>query len=394
MNIRNLLILIWAHITLGSIAPMMVLLNGFVGSTLAPSESLATFGMGMLVAGTAVSTIPAAKIANRYGRRVGFLAAVLISVFGCLSCVASLYVRSFVLYCAGMTLLGCTLAFVQQFRFAATENVPAAKTSLAVGLILFAGIGAAMVGPRLGVFTQHMVPDIPYAGSYLALAGLALLAAGGLMLYRPQIKPQEQTFKNRVKFSSLWTSRYALGVLCGTTAYTVMSLVMTATPISMHHHQGIAMGDTANVIQWHIAAMFLPSLFVGVLMQKWGAPKVALFGLICNLMAVVLALQGVTYLHYMVALVLLGLGWNGLFLAGTQLVATAYPGAERYQAQAGNDFIIFGFQGAASLSAGLLMATLGWNGLNLVALALLLICLIGWLHLVLIKGLDSNQSIA
>jgi predicted MFS family arabinose efflux permease len=183
-----------------------------------------------------------------------------------------------------------------------------------------------------------------------------------------------------------------LGVICGATSFGVMSLVMTATPISMHHHQGLSLADTSSVIQWHIVAMFLPSLLTGYFMQRMGVYWMALAGLLLNVACVYFALSGVSMTHYLGALVLLGAGWNALFMAGTQMVATAHPGPERFQAQANNDFVVFAVQGVASLSAGFLLAMFGWQGLNLVALAMLLACFMAWIYIVMVRQFSRVRT--
>lgn len=398
MNKRNILVLILGHITLGSMSPMIVLLNGFVGARLAPSEALATLAMGIMVAGTAFTTVPAARLAQRKGRRFGFLLAVITCFVGGLLSALAIFLESFVLYSSTALLFGVSMAFLLQFRFAAAENATSNKVSTAVALILFAGIGAAILGPRLGVSFAQSIDGVPYAGSYLAISAMALVAAGILVFYQDLPvyteagsadvnldSSQGSNPEAKASYSQLWNGKYFLGVLCGATSFGVMALIMTATPISMHHHNGISLEDTATVIQLHIAAMFLPSLLTGYLIQRVGVQWVALVGLLCNLACVFMAVSGISYGHYLVALVLLGVGWNALFMAATHMIATCYPGPERFQAQALNDFIVFGCQGVASLSAGLLLAWIGWQSLNLVGLIVLLICLAAWLHLVFIK---------
>lgn len=392
MNIRNIIVLILGHITLGSMSPMMVLLNGFVGTNLAPTPVFATLAMGTMVAGTAFSTILAARFAERNGRRAGFLLASALCFVGALLSALAIWIESFSLYCITALLFGVSMAFLLQMRFAAAENASLHKVSLAVSLLLFAGIGAAFLGPRMGVAMAHWLDGIPYAGSYLALAGLALMAAVILSFYKNVEVKGDHHGKVKLPAKQLWTGSYALGVLCGATSFAVMALVMTATPISMHNHNGISLEDTSLVIQLHIVAMFLPSLFTGYLIERIGVQWVALIGLVCNFACVYFALAGVSYGHYLTALVLLGLGWNGLFMAGTQMIATIHTGPERFQAQAVNDFIVFGCQGVSSLSAGLLLALVGWQGLNFVGLFMLMICLAGWFHLVFIKQTFALRS--
>lgn len=385
MNWRNLIALMFAQATLGSIGPMMVLLNGFVGARLAPSEALATLGMGMLVAGTAASALWAAGVARRKGRRQGFLLGVAVTVVGSLACIGAILAESFVLYCLAMFLLGAPMAFVQQFRFAAAENATADRVGRAVALILFAGIGSALLGPRLGAWAAEWVPGVPYGGSYWMLANLALMAGLGLLLFRDPAPVPVAVQQTVAPQRSLWNRQFSFGVLCGAVAYGVMSLVMTATPISMHHHNGLSLAQTSTVIQAHIAAMFIPSLFSGWLIGRFGPYPMAFAGMVLNAACILLALSGVAFQHYMIALILLGLGWNLLFISGTQLVATAWSGPERFRAQALNDFTVFGVQGVATLGAGAVLSWLGWVGVNGVSAVMLSVCFVVWLLLVLVK---------
>lgn len=385
--------LMLAQATLGSIGPMMVLLNGFVGASLAPSEALATLGMGMLVAGTAGCSIPAARLAQSKGRRFGFYTGVAIAVTGSLACIGAIKVESFGLYCLAMLVLGGAMAFVQQFRFSAAENAGHGQVGRAVSLILFAGIGSALLGPRLGAWAVDWVPGIPYGGSYWMLANLALVAGVVLLFFRDAEPVAVTEHDTPVVNKSLWNQQFSFGVLCGAVAFGVMSLVMTATPISMHNHQGMSLDDTSTVIQAHIAAMFIPSLFSGMLIGWFGPYRMAFAGLVCNAGCLVMALSGMAFHNYFLALILLGLGWNLLFISGTQLVATAWSGPERFRAQALNDFTVFGVQGVAALSAGVVLSWLGWVGVNLLSALLLSVCFVAWLRLVLTKPTEFAGSV-
>ncbi len=371
MNWRNLLVLIAGHVALGSTLPMMVLLNGFVGVELAPSEVWATLGMGTLVVGTALSTVFAARLAHFKGRRFGFLVAAGFCLLGAGFCILSIKLSSFWLYCVATSLFGVMAAFVQQFRFAAAENADPDKVSFAVSLIFFAGIGAAVLGPQLVVFAQLTQPDSPYVSAYVLLSGLAIVAAIVLSFYGAGEAVIYHEKRKQWPFRHFLKREYWLGVSCGACAFSVMSLVMTATPISMHFHDGLSVAETAQVIQAHIIAMFIPSLFTGYIIRVLGVYWVMLIGVAFNGACVFAALAGVGFGDYLVALICLGLGWNAMFMAGTQLVATTYLEDDRFQAQAYNDFTVFSGQAIASLGAGFLLAQAGWVGLNWVAAGIL-----------------------
>jgi predicted MFS family arabinose efflux permease len=362
-----------------------------VGDALAPSPSLATLPITIFVVGTALGTVPAALWMRRVGRRWGFVTGAAIAACGALLAVHGIRAGSLVTFCAGTLLIGTNAAFVQQYRFAAAESVEPERTGRAVSFVLVGGIVAGFLGPELGRRGRSWLPD-EYAGSFLA--GAVVLAVVALILTMLRV-PVRSTGPPtaRAEFRPLEMMRrpgFALALVAAATAYGVMSFVMTATPVSMHRVDGMPVDHAAAVIQSHIIAMFAPSLFTGFLVDHVGARKLMVAGAITLIACVAIAATSHALSAYWTSLVLLGLGWNFLFVGATVLLTRSYRPEERFAAQAFNDFVVFAVQAAASLGAGIALHSIGWSVMNL-TLAPLLIALL--FLIALLGGLPSPAAV-
>jgi MFS family permease len=366
---RNVILLSCSMALAMSSAPVIVLLGGIVGVALAPSPALSTLPVAMLVVGIALFTVPAALIMRITGRRPGFMAASLIASLACVLGIYAIHAQSFILFCVVAFLVGGNLAFVQQYRFAAAESVEPAMVSKAVSIVLLGGIVAAFLGVELAKHTREMLPFGLYSGSFASLAVLNIV--NGCLLFflsDPRTRNEEKTGHERPIGAVIRQPIYLTAVMAALVAYGVMSFIMTATPVSMHVIDDFSIDATAWVIQSHVMAMFIPSLFTGFLVGRYGLSKVMMGGVVLMASCVALALVDRHFIHYWTGLILLGVGWNFLFIGGTTLLTRSYSPAERFKAQAVNDFAVFGFQALASLSAGTVIFRAGWevvNGLNL-----------------------------
>ncbi len=362
---------------------LFVLLGGIIGSHLAPSPALATLPVSVLIAGLAASVIPAGALIHRFGRRTVFAGSALQAAAGCILAGHAITEGSFLLFCTAAFLLGANNAVVMQYRFAATEYVDKGRASRAIAVVLCGALVAAWLGPELAVRTAHLVPGAEYAGSFYA--GTALYIAAAALLTRiPDSMAAalvDPTPPRRLKEIAAQPV-FRVAVLAALVSYTVMSFIMTATPISMHVVDGHDAVATARVIQVHLLGMYLPSLASGWIIAKFGDGPVIVAGTL--LMAVCVAIAsfaGHAVLHYGWALGVLGLGWNLVFIAATTMLTKTYRAQERVQAQTLNDFLVFGAQAVASLLAGLAVTTLGWERLNLATLPLLAAVLVAMLAL-------------
>jgi len=356
-----------------SSAPVIVLLGGIVGVALAPRPSLSTLPVAMLVVGVALFTVPAALIMRKTGRRAGFMGASAVAFAACLLGVAAIGVQSFSLFSTTAFLLGGSMAFVQQYRFAAAESVEQNRVGKAVSIVLLGGVAAAFLGPELAKRARDLFPLGLYSGSFGALAGLNLLNFFLLSFLKDTVVGEElPSGQGRPLGKVIRQPVYLTAVAAAMVAYGVMSFIMTATPVSMHVLDAFSIEKTAWVIQSHVMAMFVPSLFTGILISRYGLTEVMLLGVILMGLCVGLSLTDRHFVHYWSGLVLLGVGWNFLFIGATTLLTTCYGPEERFKAQAVNDLAVFGFQALASLSAGTVIFLAGWETVNAVSLAPLL----------------------
>jgi len=371
---RNVLLLSCSMALGLSGAPVITLLGGIIGTSLAPYPSLSTLPVALMVLGIALCTIPAALLMKKIGRRLGFMSASFVAALASLGGIYAISAESFTLFCLVAMFIGGNIAFVQQYRFAAAESVEPALVSKAVSIVLLGGIAAAYLGPELAKQTSEMLPFGLYSGSFAALAALNLV--NGVLLYffrESHIQGEVTKGDERPLSTIVYQPIYLAAVMAGLVAFGVMSYIMTATPVSMHIIDHFSINETARVIQSHIMAMFIPSLFTGFLIARYGLARIMFAGTTLMTACAVIAMIEHHFVHYWTGLVLLGVGWNFLFIGGTTLLTRCYRPSERFKAQAVNDFAVFGFQAIASLTAGTVLFRAGWETLNGLSLPLLVI---------------------
>ena len=357
---------------------MMILVGGLLAAQIAPSAKLATLPLAMIIVGTASSTIWVALLLRRFGRKrgshVGFVFSFLAAFLGYQAAIHS----SFTLLVATGFSMGVAVAFWQQFRFAALESIDDPKLyGPALSVMMGGGLIAAFLGPEIGARGPAFFPTLPpFAGSFIILAGLVFVALIVFQFsHQPPIKIEPNAPPGRPLREIVSSPRFYVPSLCAAIGFGVMSFVMTATPLTMHEVCGFGLADTKRVIQSHIFAMFLPSLISGGLMKRFGVGRVMVAGAALYAVVVIIGLQGQALMHFWGSLILLGIGWNFLFMGGTALLPEAYHPNERFKAQAANDFFVFGSQATASLSSGWFVFTFGWNGLLYACLPFLLLAL-------------------
>jgi predicted MFS family arabinose efflux permease len=351
---------------------LLMTVGGLAGATLAPTKVMATLPIATIALGTALATIPAALIMGRFGRRPGFMLGAFLGACGGVIAGVSMVIGSFALLCIGTALVGAYQGFGQFYRFAAAEAASDEYRSRAISLVMTGGIVAALAGPHLGALTRNLLPGA-YAGSFFGVTVLSLAAVLALAMTKlPGAAPAASDDAPARPFGVIARQpRFIAAVVGAAVGYAVMVTVMTATPLSMveHSHQ---VGAAASVIQWHVLGMFAPSFFTGSLIRRFGVTPLMLLGIGILLTHVLIAISGVAFLHYVSALVLLGLGWNLLVIGGSTLLTETYRPSERAKVQAFNDFMIVGVVAAGSFSAGALNEAFGWRGLNLFAAPVLI----------------------
>lgn len=356
-----------------SCSSLVVFIGGIIGTALAPSDELATLPIASIIVGTAVFTVPISFMMRKFGRRTAFLIAIGFSIGFSLLGAYSIYTQSFYLFCFSLLLIGMATATLNQFRFAAMESVSAELMPQAASTVLLGGIVAAFIGPEVALFGRTLI-SVEYVGSFLLLS--SLFGAGLIpVLFYQNSNPSEENESGNVRPLSVIIRQPAFLVAVASAAigYAVMSFIMTATPVSMHVMDGHSLEETKWVIQSHILAMFLPSLVSAYVIKKIGTIRMMLVGIFAFSICIAIAYSGHQVGNYWGALLLLGVGWNFLFIGGTTLLPSAYRSTERFKVQAVNDFVIFGTRAFSALSAGFIVHAFGWETLLLVSVPFLLI---------------------
>lgn len=365
---RQVFLLATAQALFQIVSVMVMTIGGLAGSLLAPSPEFATAPIAAMFLGTAVSTVPAAMWMTRVGRKIGFIAGASLGTLGGLLAAAGMLTSSLALLCLGTFLAGAYQGFAQFYRFAASEVADEKFRPRAISLVLAGGVVAALVGPLLARLGGDLLqPAYTASFLFLSLAGLLAIA----VLLGVDVPRSVDTADEKAAARSLGAivrqPTYIVALFSAVTGYGVMILAMTATPLAMmHHHHGLA--ETATVIQLHVLGMFLPSFFTGSLIARFGVLRVMLAGILLLSGHILVSLSGTGLYSFTAALILLGVGWNFLYIGGTNLLTRTYATAEKGKAQATNDMTIFVVGLLASLSAGILQNTIGWQALNLVLL--------------------------
>lgn len=359
---------------------LMVLIAGIIGSQFAPSPAFATLPVALTIVGLAFSTLPTGKLLIRYGRRRVFVAYGLLAVTAALAAMASLIFESFGGFCVAAMMIGWSAAAGHQYRFAAMESVPPELAPKATSVLLFGGILAAVVGPEIAVRGQHMLTT-EFAGSYLLLAGIYLLGIIVISFYQETVMgDDQQVLRGRPLMQIIRSPVVMLAISASAVGYGVMSFVMTAGPVSMHEHAGHSMQATKLVLQSHIVAMYLPSLAFPWLFSKLGYKGMMWGGVGALFLCLLAGTIDTRVVHYWITMVVLGIGWNFLFLSGTNLLRHGYRDEERFKVQSFNDFLVFSIQGIASLSSGWFLFHWGWQGVISASVPLVLVfALLMWM---------------
>ncbi|MEZ5332630.1 MAG: MFS transporter [Thermoanaerobaculia bacterium] len=361
---RNILLLTGSAALSMASATVVILAGGIVGGELAPVPGLATLPVSAMVVGTALTTVPAALLMQRFGRRRGFSWAALGGAGAALLAARAIDAGSFQLLCVATAILGGHLAFAQQYRFAAIESVPPAAAGRAVSTVLLGPIAAAWLGPTLVRLLHHSFGLAEHAGAFVGLA-VALAAASLLLTRLRPVAAMPASSAPAAEGGDGPGLHYPIvvAVVTAVVAYGAMSFLMTATPVSMHVVDGHSLERAAWVVQSHVLAMYVPSLLTGWLIGRLGVLRILGLGAATLGASVLCALGGHSVARYWWALVLLGVGWNLLFVGATTLLARHATASRRFRLQAVNDFAVFGTTALASLMSGVVMSRFGWDAL-------------------------------
>ena len=377
---RTSIIFAASQAIVGSAAPISFSIGGLAGYyLLGPDKSLATLPVTAFTLGVAVGAIPAAAIIKSIGQRAGFLAGTGITALGGAIATLGLYEFSFLIFTIGLLVIGLGGAFVQQFRFAAADNAPPPYKAKAISFVLAGGIVTAVLGPQIVIFTREALAPVMFAGSFVAIIGLA--AAGALILSFLRSRQAASSHVSgldepaRPLGEIVRQPVFAIGLLCAVGSYALMSLVMTGAPLAMVGC-GFTADEAALGISWHVMAMYAPSFFTGRLIARFGRETIIAVGLLLLIGCALVGLSGIALWQFWTALILLGIGWNFGFIGATAMVADAYRPSEKGKVQGFHDFVLFGFVAISSFLSGVIYNAWGWEMLNWMIFPVVLVCLV------------------
>ncbi|MEA9598481.1 MFS transporter [Polynucleobacter sp. AP-Sanab-80-C2] len=368
-----------------------IAINGLVGLSLAPVSWMATLPVMGYVVGAAFSTSIVAKSQNHFGRKISFQLGLLVAVLSALLCAYAALSRNFWLLVTGTFIAGYYSANGQLYRFAAAELTVASQRDKAVSWVLAGGILGAVIGPNLASWTRNLF-DTAFLGAYLTLsiAGLMGIVVMQFIHFPTEFKTEHSLADGRPLKVILKQPVFMVAVIGAALGYGVMNLLMAATPLAMQIC-GLPFSDTALVLEWHVIGMFAPGFFTGTLIQRFGALKIMSIGVVLNFICILIALTGTDLRQFLIALFLLGVGWNFLFTGSTSLAMTAYKPDERDKAQAAINFFVFGTMAFTSFGSGALITSQGWSILNLGSLIPVIITALALLWL---SAQNKKQKIA
>jgi len=358
----------------------LIAINGLAGLALAPAPTLATLPVTCWVVGGAIATMQASRYMKLVGRRAGLMRGASIGIFGALICAAAVWQASFWLLCFGALVFGTFNAFGQYYRFVAAEVASPDFRATAVSLVLAGGLVGGILGPTTSRVTVDLV-EPRFAGAYLALIFFVLVTIAILSRIRiPDLSAAEQAASGRSMAEIVRQPKYVVAVTAGAISYGVMNFLMTSTPIAMRVC-GHPYGEAAFVISSHVVAMFAPSFVTGPLIKRFGVIQVMLAGAALNIVSIAIALSGVQVANFWWSLVLLGVGWNFLYIGATSLLTETYRPEERAKAQGFNETAIFAMMAVSSFSSGMIVTNAGWEKVNYAATPLIAVVIVALAYL-------------
>ena len=367
-----------------------IAINGLVGLALAPLGWMATLPVMGYVVGGALSTGVVARTQSRFGRKASFQLGLVVAFLSALLCAYAAFSKNFWLLCAATVVAGYYNANAGLYRFAAAEVAGATAQEKAVSLVMAGGLLGAVAGPNLAAYTRNLF-EVPFAGAYIALAGVALLGMLALSFITfPPVPPKKAGRQGRPLREIMRQPVFIVAAATGALSFGIMNLLMAATPIAMQMC-GLPFSDAALVLEWHVIGMFAPGFFTGHLIKRFGALPIMGVGIALYLGCIAVALSGVNLHQFLIALFLLGMGWNFVFTGSTTLSLFAYTAEEKDRAQGALNFFVFATLALSSFASGVLVTTRGWTLLNWGSLPVVLLTAGALLWLAVVTKRAQNQ---
>lgn len=379
---RNVAVLFYLQAVLGAQIPINMILGGLAGVALAGNPAYATLPVSFMVLASMFTAPAASAFMGRYGRRAGFLAGALAGACGGALSTYALFSERFELLLAGTALTGVYNACQAFYRFAAVDTSPQDFRARAISWVLAGGLVNALLGPEIVQLTSDYFSPVPYAGAYASVVVVNILGALGLFWLRIPLpeRPAAGGSSGRPLGEILRQPRIVVAVVCAMISYALMTLVMTSTPLAVVGH-GFSPDRAADIVRWHVLAMFAPSFVTGSIIDRIGHRKVIAIGLLLLGSCGAIALSGVHIANFYLALIALGIGWNFGFIGSTSLLETAHTAEERAKVQGVNDFLVFGLVASASFGSGAMLSAHGWPAVHLAMIPPLAVAALalGWL---------------
>ncbi|MEZ8122864.1 MFS transporter [Vibrio splendidus] len=351
---------------------LLISVIGLIGKQIAPSVSMITLPVALQFLGLMAATIPASLISGKLGRKRGFSIGNVVGITGASLATYALSQQNFYLFCFATFLLGIGIGFGTLYRFAAIEVCDENARHRAISISMAGGVLAAVLGPNLAIMSQQWSQDGLYIGAFASLIGLNILALLILQTIQfPKVSFNSQAPKADPLGVVVKAPNFIGAVFAAMVAYAVMNILMTATPLAMIGC-GFDFTKAAGVIEWHVLGMFVPAFFTGSLIEKFGSRMMILAGGILFVVCIAINIHGESIWHFRAALVVLGVGWNFMFIAATGLFSQSYQSQNKAKAQAFNEFIVFGCVTITAMLSGWLESTAGWQNLNIYVLPFVL----------------------
>ena len=351
---------------------LLISVIGLIGKQIAPSVSMITLPVALQFLGLMAATIPASLISGKLGRKRGFSIGNVVGITGASLATYALSQQHFYLFCFATFLLGIGIGFGTLYRFAAIEVCDENARHRAISISMAGGVLAAVLGPNLAIMSQQWSQDGLYIGAFASLIGLNILALLILQTIQfPRVSVNSQAPKADPLGVIVKAPNFIGAVFAAMVAYAVMNILMTATPLAMIGC-GFDFTKAAGVIEWHVLGMFVPAFFTGALIEKFGSRMMILAGGILFVVCIAINIHGESIWHFRAALVVLGVGWNFMFIAATGLFSQSYQSQNKAKAQAFNEFVVFGCVTITAMLSGWLESTAGWQNLNFYVLPFVL----------------------
>ncbi len=396
-NTKNVVVLSICQALFNSGRTLAFIAASLVAITmLGDNLTLVTAPVTMMLVGTAAGTLPSAYLMRILGRKWGFVIGSVVGATGAGVAAYAIELNSFLLFNLGLFLYGLYGGTAQQYRFAAADVAPESIKAKSVSIVIAMGVVGAFVGPETTLLTKHLLTSIPFVGTFWTLVVFCLLAAVIVLgIDIPNLTREQYADNGRPLAQIVTIPTFIVALVAALFGYAIMNLLMTATPVTMRI-ETFTDNHIVRVIQWHVFGMFAPGFFTGALIKRFGVVRTIITGSALLLSSVLVALSGDSFVHFLAALFLLGVGWNFTFTGGTVLVTEVHSPSERAKVQGMNDFILFTGLAISSLSSGIIYHFMGWMWVNLATLPMIISVLISavWLRSIRRKEQAAVATVA